>query len=192
MYTGEQLAALTAKVQALEDRQAILDCVYRVSRGLDRHDREIVRSCFHADAVVNIGEFVGRLPEFLEWSAAGHTALYGGHTHNISCHSVDIDGDTAHAESYVIMVLRHKAEPVVTVAGARYVDRLERRSGEWRIALRRSVQDWRFTADGSVWNPNRPGAAFGSWDTADVSYQRPLALPPDLQAKLAAKDKATP
>lgn len=186
----DDIAGLRARLQALEDREAIRDCVTRVSRGLDRHDRDIVRSAFHDDAVINISDFVGRLSEFLEWSRAGHEALYGGHTHNITCHSVEIDGDTAHAESYVVMVLRHKDGTTVTVAGGRYIDRLERRAGEWRIALRRLAPDWRFTADGSVWTPGRAGIPYGTWDRDDISYQRPLALPPELQAKLAAKDKA--
>lgn len=177
------------RIRRLEDREAIRDCVYRVSRGLDRHDRDIVRSAFHDDAVINISDFVGRLPEFLEWSRSGHEKLYGGHTHNITNHTVTIDGDTAHAESYVLMVLRHRDGRAVTVAGGRYIDRLERRGGAWRIALRRLAPDWRFTADGSVWNPDRPGIPFGTWDRSDISYDRPLTLPPELQAKLDAKEK---
>jgi len=172
------------RLRRLEDRQAILDCVIRVARGLDRHDPEITRSAFHDDAVINISEFTGTLAEFLAWSRAGHEKLYGGHTHNITNHSAEIDGDTAHAESYVLMVLRHRDGQAVTVAGGRYIDRLERRGGEWRIALRRLAPDWRFTADGRVWNPDRPGIPFGTWDRSDISYQRPLTLPPELQAKL--------
>lgn len=178
---------LEARLRLLEDRQAILDCVLRVARGLDRHDRDIVRGAFHADAVINISDFTGSLPGFLEWSRAGHEKLYGGHTHNITNHNCDVDGDTAHAESYVLMVLRHRDGRTVTVAGGRYIDRLERRGGEWRIALRRLAPDWRFTADGSVWNPDRPGIPFGTWDRSDISYERPLTLPPALQAKLATE-----
>ena len=173
-----------ARLRLLEDRQAIHDCVLRAARGLDRHDAEIVRGAFHDDAVINISEFVGTLPRFLAWSRAGHETLYGGHTHNITNHSAEIEGDTAHAESYVLMVLRHRDGKLVTVAGGRYIDRLERRDGEWRIALRRLAPDWRFTADGSVWNPDRPGIPFGTRDRGDISYDRPLTLPPGLQAKL--------
>jgi hypothetical protein len=172
------------RLRRLEDRQAILDCVIRVARGLDRHDAEIVRSAFHEDVVLNISEFTGTLAEFLAWSRAGHERLYGGHSHSITNHACEIEGDTAHAESYVLMVLRHRDGRTVTVAGGRYIDRLERRSGCWRIVLRRLAADWRFTADGSVWNPARPGIPFGTWDKGDISYQRPLTLPPELQAKL--------
>lgn len=180
-------ADLLARLRRLEDREAVRDCVARAARGLDRHDRDILRAAFHDDAVVNVTEFVGRLPEFIEWSHAGHSAMYGGHTHNITCQTVELDGDTAHAESYVVMVLRHKDGKTVTVAGGRYVDRLERRGGAWRIALRRLAPDWRFTADGSAFVPGRPGVPYGSWDRGDISYQRPLTLPPELQAKLDAK-----
>ncbi len=172
------------RLRRLEDRQAILDCIIRLARGLDRHDAGLVRGCFHDDAVVNISEFTGTVTEFVAWSRAGHEKLYGGHTHNITNHSCEIDVDTAHAESYVLMVLRHKDGAMVTVAGGRYIDRLERRGGEWRIALRRLAPDWRFTADGRVWNPNRPGIPFGTWDRSDISYERPLILPAELQATL--------
>ena len=180
---------LAATVQALADRQAIHDCVIRAARGLDRHDAEILRSAYHDDAIVNIGAFVGRIGEFAAWSHAGHGELYGGHTHNITNHAAEITGDTAHAESYVIMVLRHRDGKTVTVAGGRYIDRLERRGGAWRISLRRLAPDWRFQADGSVWNTDRPGLPYGSWDRGDISYQRPLTLPPEIAAQLAAKEK---
>jgi hypothetical protein len=180
---------LAAGLRRLEDRQAILDCVIRAARGLDRHDADILHSAYHPDAVVNIGPFVGSIREFAAWSHTGHSELYGGHTHNITNHSAEIAGDTAHAESYVLMVLRHKDGQTVTVAGGRYIDRLERRNGEWRISLRRLAADWRFKADGSVWNADRPGIPYGTWDRSDISYQRPLTLPPEIAAQLAAKEK---
>jgi hypothetical protein len=184
------MAKLAPQLQTLIDRQAILDCVTRAARGLDRHDPEILRSAYHDDAIVNIGPFVGRTGEFVAWSSAGHGELYRGHTHNITCHTAEIEGDTAHAESYVLMVLRHKDGQRVTVAGGRYIDRLERRDGEWRISLRRLAPDWRFTADGSVWSADRPGIPYGTWDRSDISYQRPLTLPPEIAAQLAAQEKS--
>ncbi len=39
---------------------AIQDCIARGVRGLDRHDADLLREAFHEDAVVNIGDFVGK------------------------------------------------------------------------------------------------------------------------------------
>ena len=72
-------------------------------------------------------------------------------------------------------------EPVdgaVLMGGSgRYIDRFERRDGVWKIALRRLVIDWRFKADGVVWEGPAPGAfPEGRWDREDLTYQRPLVL----------------
>jgi hypothetical protein len=59
---------------------------------------------------------------------------------------------------------------------AGYVDRLERRDRQWRIAARETLVDWACTVEGGVW----PGIApfpMGAWDRGDPSYQRPLDVP---------------
>ena len=43
----------------LLDRQDILDCLTRFSRGMDRFDRELLLSAFHPNAVIAVGDFVG-------------------------------------------------------------------------------------------------------------------------------------
>ena len=61
----------------------------------------------------------------------------------------------------------------------RYVDRLERRDGEWRIALRRSTVDVMLTGDASMLSAQvfkEMGYLKGMRDKRDVSYQRPLTL----------------
>jgi hypothetical protein len=56
-------------------------------------------------------------------------------------------------------------------AGARYIDRFERRDGEWRIARRVAVIDWYVT--GSRGAPSAHLDAFlrGRRDRADPVYQ---------------------
>ena len=57
----------------------------------------------------------------------------------------------AHAETYCQWVHRFDAEGRVTVGGGRFVDRLERRDGAWRIVGRRRVrglQPWPGTVTG--------------------------------------------
>lgn len=61
--------------------------------------------------------------------------------HNLLHHSCDIDGDTAHSEIYYLFVGRNRDESN-WIAGGRYVDRLERRDGEWKIALRTNSIEW--------------------------------------------------
>ena len=55
----------------LLDRQDILDCLTRFSRGMDRFDR-VVLSAFHPDAVIAAGDFVGGPGELYDWASAMH------------------------------------------------------------------------------------------------------------------------
>jgi len=53
----------------------------------------------------------------------------------------DIDGDTAHCETYYLFAARNR-DDTNWIAGGRYFDRFERRDQVWRIALRTNVIEW--------------------------------------------------
>src|SRR5205085_6800983 len=58
---------------------------------------------------------------------------------------IRIDGDEAAAETYFLAVQRRRdaaGAPYCEQLGGRYVDRLERRNGSWRIKHRTAVRDW--------------------------------------------------
>jgi ketosteroid isomerase-like protein len=165
-------------VQRLLDRQAISDCVHRYARGLDRHDDEMIASVYFEDAVDQHGDFTGGPREFIDWANDLHERSFRGHQHHITTQTVEIDGDVAHAESYVICVLTRKGGGEISdIAGGRYLDRLECRGGEWRIAARKVIVEWAGVVDGA-------GALFGPsngfpaprWDRQDISYERPLTV----------------
>jgi hypothetical protein len=186
-----RLGRLEKEVCYLRDRQDISDCIHRYTRGLDRLDAKILAGAYHPDAVDNHSGFVGYIPEFVEWGIALE-ARYASTHHGITTHTCEIDGDTAHAESYVHWFLRLKGSDKVRAGGGRYVDRLERRNGAWKIILRRLIMDWQLEADGALWNDNVGSFALGSRDHSDPSYQRPLTLPAKLKRELAAKTKPKP
>lgn len=177
---------LAEKIQYLIDRQEILDCIYRYTRGLDRHDDEVLRSVFHPDAIDNHGRFVGHREEFVAWANHECHDKLDAHMHHITGHTCEVDGCVAHSESYVIFVHRYKDGNTVHVAGGRYLDRLEKRENEWRIAIRRLVVDYRYVADGSVFG-DWDGYPKGTQDPSDFSYQRPLVIPDELRRRLAAR-----
>jgi len=137
MTTPETLARL----EHLLDRQDILDCLIRFSRGMDRFDRELFLSAFHCDAVIAAGEFVGGPEDLYDWASQLHEQGQSATHHNLLNHSCDIDGDVAHAETYYLFVGRNRDETNWT-AGGRYIDRLERREGNWKIALRCNAIEW--------------------------------------------------
>jgi hypothetical protein len=181
---------LPPELQQLIDRQEILECVHRYARALDRHDDELLASVFHEDAVDNHGPWIGGRADFVGWANHEcHDAL-AAHMHHITTHTCEIGGDVAHAETYVMFVHRPKPGHDVIVGGGRYIDRFEKRDGEWRIALRRVVMDLSYIVDGSIFE-TLTGYPTGTQDTSDLSYARPLELTEELRAQLEQPGVAT-
>jgi SnoaL-like protein len=173
------LDQLNRDVRYLLDRSEILDCISRHSRGHDRHDSELITSAYHDDGVDEHGFAVTPAAEYAEWINLVHVAGSQIHTHNITTHLCEIEGDTAHCESYVLVCLLNHDGVTARVISGRYLDRLERRNGEWKIAVRRSTVELVFSADASLLQtiPFRDqGYPHGTRDRRDPSYARPLTL----------------
>jgi hypothetical protein len=166
-----------ARIQRLLDRQDITDCLTRFGRGMDRFDRELFLSAFHPDAVIAAGDFVGGPDSLYDWAHNMHEQGQLATHHNLLNNTCEIDGATAHSETYYLFAARNR-DHTNWIAGGRYFDRLENRADGWRIALRTNVIEW----SGLV--PTMPipfsevsdisvnGRA--ARDRTDPSYQRPL------------------
>lgn len=173
------LVALRRDVAYLMDRTAIADCVARHARGCDRHDVDLISPAYHRDGVDEHGKVLNIGVEYAEWANTTHAATSQVHTHNITTHTCEIDGDTAHAESYVIVVLLSLDGRTAQFISGRYIDRLERRDGQWRIDVRRSTVEVMFLADASVLQSSffkDTGYLVGTRDRDDLSYARPLTI----------------
>jgi hypothetical protein len=166
---------LAKQVQWLLDREAIQDCVYRYARGLDRHDPEMFASPYHSDAIDRHGDFVGTRDEFVPWGLDLLASEWDTHTHFITNNRVEIEGDVAHSECYVLFAQRRREGDKIDLGGGRYIDRLERRDGEWRIAARELVLDWTGRTDAAAY-ADTASYTRGRWDKDDLSYRRPFEL----------------
>ena len=166
-----------ARFERLSDRQDILDCLTRFSRGIDRLDRDLFLSAFHADSTIAAGSFVGGPVELYDWSSALHEAGQVATHHNLLNLTCDIEGETAHTETYYLFIGRNR-DASNWIAGGRYIDRLERRDGAWKIALRTNAIEWSgivptmpipFVDVADIYANGAP-----SRGKDDPSYQRPL------------------
>jgi hypothetical protein len=132
-------------VEDLLAEAAIKDVHMRYCRAADRTDFELFRTCFHADAVLVFSFFSGSVDDFIAMAKQG-LAGYVLTTHFTGNHLIAVDGDTARAEFYTMATHRIAADDKGPerdyVASVRYIDRHERRDGDWRIARRRCVLDW--------------------------------------------------
>jgi ketosteroid isomerase-like protein len=170
---------LRREVRYLKDREEIRDCVARHARGCDRHDVELLTSTYHEDGVDEHGSSLNRGPEYASWANAEHGATSQTHLHNITTHTCEIDGDVAHAESYVLVAMLSPDGSTATLLNGRYIDRLERRDGTWKIAVRRSTVELALAGDASMLQSRfwkEQGYIKGTRDRSDPSYERPLSL----------------
>jgi len=174
--TEEQFEKLARDVQYLKDRQEILDCINLYGRGLDRLDADVIRDAFHEDAMDNHGPFTGTVDEFVPFAIECESTFAQTH-HGVSSHNCEIDGDTAHAESYVHFFVLLRDKPVIGAGGGRYIDRLEKRDGKWAIVARRLIMDWTYETPSSDWLGAEWSDLPPRRDRNDFAYHRPLAKP---------------
>ncbi len=171
MSNDARIERLEKRLAYLEDRTAILDCIARNARGCDRQDSEMLGASYHIDGIDEHGFHINPGPDYPAWANAAHSAM--------SPHLCEIHFDEAYAESYVIGLFLNLDGASSNMFAGRYADRLEKRDGEWRIAVRRSTVEVVMSGDASLLNSdafNDRGYLKGMRDQRDVSYQRPLTL----------------
>ncbi|HUD94076.1 nuclear transport factor 2 family protein [Sphingobium sp.] len=110
----------------------------RHSRGVDRADAALIISAYHPGASVDYGFFIGEA-DALATVLADAMADAPPTLHRTAPPMIRLDGDRAVSEAYVIA---YTQEPgMQRLIFGRYLDRLERREGAWRIVYRRYVMD---------------------------------------------------
>jgi 3-phenylpropionate/cinnamic acid dioxygenase small subunit len=134
-----------AAVQAIIDRQQIVDTLLRYASSVDRKDYRTLRSTLADDAVAQYGE--------------GSDVIEGGDTitswidqmtvtkawqhHLLNVYHVDIDGDEARCLTYHTSHQADRDAPdTVHVIVARYHDVVRRVDGAWKIADKRMELCW--------------------------------------------------
>jgi SnoaL-like domain len=158
----------------LEDKDAIWQCALRYTRGLDRLDLDLFRSAYWDDAQTCHGHVNGSVDDFLNWWLPMQGNREVGQ-HALSNHWVQFDGaDGADAETYFLASIKNLDSGVVELLNGRYVDRFERRGGEWRIQTRILIFEWQATVDASAMAGRLLHNHKGSRDAMDASYERPV------------------
>jgi hypothetical protein len=163
---------MTDALASLLARDAISSVLHRYCRGIDRLDLESVRDCYWPDATDSHGGFAGTRDEFVAW-VTELLARFASTMHFVGNVSIEVAGDAAVAETYAIAFHRSRdPRPSLNLlVGVRYVDRFERRGGEWRIAKRVCVTEWSRVDDEAGRFPIAPGHVTGKRDRSDVLYQ---------------------
>ena len=144
------MAQHPSEIQYVLDRAAIQELLARYFQGLDRSDPDQVRSCFTDDVrchydkrtpTQGIEELMGSLQNFNKLRA-GTMKITTHFMGNFSLTS--LRGDVAETETNAIAFL---VEPGsggdrVAMRSLRYLDRMRREQGGWRISDRIHTLDW--------------------------------------------------
>lgn len=155
--------------QALADRQAITDLIYRYCRSVDRLDIPLGHSIWHEDAHADYGAdyYQGPGKGVIDLICENHLGCLH-HSHQISNILIDLNGDRAGSESYCTASLRmiRDGKLVQITVWARYVDQWSRRDGRWGLDKRTTIRD--FDEIREVTELQRYAA--GTRDRTDPSY----------------------
>ena len=143
------------------DRLMIQDLLYRWCRAVDRLDAQGMLDVFWPGAIDSHGPYIGPAEGLVKWIMERHKPI-GVSSHFIGNLLIEfVHEDLALVETYVRTIQQYPAHAKQQLAqltggaagtpdsamdmftSSRYIDRMERRNGEWRIARRDLAQDWK-------------------------------------------------
>lgn len=159
------------RVQRLLDEHEIRALAATYMRGLDRLDRDLVRSVFAADATTHYGGFRGG-PDEMATMAMTALGAYRATQHLLGQINLALDHDTATGEVYFQAFHQHAADDFDRFICGRYVDRYAKVNGRWLMTHRTEVVDWtRTEPTAEEYFDRRPQTVRGTRDTSDLSYR---------------------
>jgi ketosteroid isomerase-like protein len=143
------------------DRHAIAQCIYRYCRAIDRGELEALTNLYWPGAVDDHDPFVGPVEQFIPWAREILANMEQTH-HFVGNMLMDFHDGWAAVETYIHAYHRIRSDEGTVydlVTAGRYLDRMEKRGDEWRIAYRQVVRDWyRRYPDSADWTTG----AFGT------------------------------
>jgi len=183
--------------ECIRARFIIQDVIYRLARAVDRRDTAAIKEAYHPDAIDSHGIFVGGPEEYARFSESRNGTIPFSQ-HQITNMLIEFASpDLALVETYLLSMQRYSAEsgaslaqfagPEAAAAAARkgidsigchrYVDRFEQRGGQWRIARRTVVFEWRSLLQIPDVEPRfDPAWTIGRRDANDWLFQERAAL----------------
>ena len=134
-----------AELQAMLDHFRIRKVLAAYCHGCDRCDSELMASVYAKDSWDDHGAIKAPGPEFVTAIMQSIREDTETLSHLLGQSIINVDGDRAGAETCFLAVTRQPGtdgEPVCSQLGGRFVDRLAREDGEWKIKHRVVLRDW--------------------------------------------------
>jgi len=199
-----KISKLEADVAGMATYQAIWENELNYTRGLDRHDPALMPKSFWPEATISYATLV-KVDDIVSYANDGHSNA-AAHQHHVTGLTLDVDGNTAHEEGYILYssdMPRNKAldtpgQPtpgrallggkLTSLGTGRYENRYERRDGQWRMIVHEYTHDITMLLQPVDLCAT---ACLGRWDRSDISYLRPLnPLAADERARRAEQSRS--
>jgi SnoaL-like protein len=172
----------------LIDQQSIREVVLRLCQALDRKDIAGIRNAYHVDATDVHGAFEGNVDSFIAWFEKRHAPIpFSMHmVGNILIDFVDESHALAETYNWVVQTYPESAKDslaqfvgkdILAKGGefdflgcGRYLDRFEKRNGEWKILRRTLVSGRKIVLPASVLHEPHSGWITDRRDADDALY----------------------
>jgi hypothetical protein len=134
-----------AELREMLDHHGIRKALATYCRGSDRADEKLMRSVYTEDSWDDHGIVQADGAEFSRVMCQMVIETTNTMSHTLGQSLITVDGDEAAAETYFIAVAldgEADGKPFCNQLGGRFVDRLVREDGEWKVKHRVVLRDW--------------------------------------------------
>lgn len=132
------------RLQDMLDQHEIRVMLAEYCFGCDRHDYRRMADAYHEDSWDDHGDYKMAGRDFAIEAITSNLRDANMLMHHLGQSLIRVTGDKAGAETYFIASVsttENGMEVINQIAG-RYVDKLERRNGKWKIKDRICVKEW--------------------------------------------------
>ena len=132
------------ELQLLLDKQAITEGLHYYCRAVDRKNYAALEDVYWPEGTDDHAIFKGGVKAFVEFAKKAHRGMVTQHSlGNVIIEWIE-RGNIARVESYFHAYHEKKIETGIEsyVVGGRYLDKWEKRTGEWRILARMAAIDY--------------------------------------------------
>jgi SnoaL-like domain len=125
------------------DKSAIAELIQAWGVYRDQGKWQELRGTFKPDGHISISWFRGPFEQFVDRCKANFGTLNTWSRHQIFEPTIKVEKDRAVAETPVVIRVRQpfKGVPVDLTSWSRFLDRIEKSDGEWRIAERGAIYE---------------------------------------------------
>lgn len=159
------------RLRVMEDKDAVRDLITAIARGVDRFDTGLLCESIHPDAELWMGgDTPIRGDAFVEKLSAPDKPR-PGRMHLVGNHRIEVAGDSARSETYVISCQDVEAggERSTRFRAGRYLDRFRRDGGRWQLMERVLVDEW--ARSDALCDMPAQGTRLGQPAPGDLSYE---------------------